>query len=282
MRPDGTVTYSRNATTPFIAASLYKLILMVEIYQQREQGDLDFADKVTLDQEYFPLWNEAPDPYFPLDFIGAEITIEEALFATGAYSSNTSARALITLTSPEELDRTAQELGLLDTHLFVDPAELENWPPTASADTLPDETDEALRFIDASAADGPVNITTPSDMCLFFSKLMRGEIVNPHVSQEIFAILEQQKIGDRFPMLLPDGTRLVHKTGNLDQVVHDVGIIYGPKGPIILAAMAEGQADDDVAYQMIQRLASIAYGDLDVLPMTASPVGGMNASTPAP
>jgi len=64
--------------------------------------------------------------------------------------------------------------------------------------------------------------------------------------------------------------------------VHDVGIIYGPNGPVILAAMAEGQADDDVAYQAIQRLASIAYGDLDILPLTASPVGGMDVPTPAP
>jgi beta-lactamase class A len=158
--------------------------------------------------------------------------------------------------------------------MFVDPLELPEWPPMASGDTLPNQTDEALRFIDAAALDGPVNITTPSDMCLFFSMLMNGEIVNPHVSQEIFATLEQQKIGDRFPMLLPEGTRLVHKTGNLESVVHDVGIIYGPDGPVLLAAMAEGQSDDDVAYLIIQRLAAIAYGDLDVLPITASPVGG--------
>jgi beta-lactamase class A len=274
MEPDGSLLYSRNANTPFIAASLYKLVLMADIYEQRERGDLKFSDKVTLEEEYFPLWNEAPDPYFPLTYIGSKVTVEEALFATGAYSSNVSARALLTLSSPEELDRMAKKLGLVDTHMFVDPLELPEWPPMASGDTLPNQTDEALRFIDAAALDGPVNITTPSDMCLFFSMLMKGEIVNPHVSQEIFATLEQQKIGDRFPMLLPEGTRLVHKTGNLESVVHDVGIIYGPDGPVLLAAMAEGQSDDDVAYLIIQRLAAIAYGDLDVLPITASPVGG--------
>jgi beta-lactamase class A len=279
MRPDGSVLYSRNAKTPFIAASLYKLVLMVEIYEQREDGDLKFDDTLVMEEEYFPLWTETPDPYFPLTYIGAEVTIEEALFATGAYSSNVAARALLSLTNDRELDKTARELGLADTHMFVDPPELDNWPPTASADTAPEQTEEALRFIDASAIDGPVNITTPSDMCLFFSKLMKGQIVSPQVSQQIFATLEQQKIGDRFPMLLPDGTRLVHKTGNLDRVVHDVGIIYRPDGPVILAAMAEAQTDDDVAYQVIQRLASIAYGDVNVLPLTASPVGGMIESS---
>jgi beta-lactamase class A len=281
MKPDGKLLYSRNATTPFIAASLYKLILMAEIYQQRERGDIEFTDTVALEEEYFPLWNETPDPYFPLTYIGADVTIEEAVFATGAYSSNVSARALLTLTSPEELERTAQELGLSDTHMFVDIAELENWPPTGSTDMLLDQADDAFSFIEAAAVDGPVNITTPNDMCLYFTKLMRGEIVNPHVSQEIFGILEQQKIGDRFPMLLPEGTRLVHKTGNLEHVVHDVGIIYGPNGPVILAALAEGQTNDELAYQVIQRLASIAYGELNVLPLTASPVGGMQPQTSA-
>jgi beta-lactamase class A len=281
MKPDGKLLYSRNATTPFIAASLYKLILMAEIYQQRERGDIEFTDTVALEEEYFPLWNETPDPYFPLTYIGADVTIEEALFATGAYSSNVSARALLTLTSPEELERTAQELGLSDTHMFVDIAELENWPPTGSTDMLLDQADDAFSFIEAAAVDGPVNITTPNDMCLYFTKLMRGEIVNPHVSQEIFGILEQQKIGDRFPMLLPEGTRLVHKTGNLEHVVHDVGIIYGPNGPVILAALAEGQTNDELAYQVIQRLASIAYGESKVLPLTASPVGGMQPQTTA-
>src|SRR5215211_908964 len=83
MKPDGTVVYSRHARTPFIAASLYKLVLIVEIYAQRERGDLDFDDKVVLEEEYFPLWDEVPDPYFPLTYIHSDVTIEEALFATG-------------------------------------------------------------------------------------------------------------------------------------------------------------------------------------------------------
>jgi hypothetical protein len=52
---------------------------------------------------------------------------------------------------------------------------------------------------------------------------------------------------------------MAHKTGNLDHVVHDVGVIFAPDGPVILAAMIEAPPDDARATELIQRLALIAY-----------------------
>jgi beta-lactamase class A len=280
MKPDGTVIYSHNANTPFIAASLYKLILMAEIYQQREDGELAMDQTILISDEFFPPEEEGIDTYFDLSFIGTEVTVEEALFAAGAYSSNVAARALLTLTNQASLERAAHDLGLVDTHLFVNPETMDEWPPTPSPDTSDAQTEEAIQFVTSSAVDGPVNLTTPHDMSLFFSKLIAGKIVNGHVSREILDTLGQQMVDDRFPTLLPAGTRLVHKTGNLDHVVHDVGIIYCPNGPIILAAMAEGTSDDDDATEVIQRLAMIAYGANEAPIVAASPVGGMTEPGP--
>jgi beta-lactamase class A len=280
MKPDGTVIYSRNANTPFIAASLYKLVLMAEIYQQREDGELAMDQTIVILDEFFPPDEEGIDTYFDTTFIGTEVTVEEALFATGAYSSNVAARALLTLTNQASLERAAHDLGLVDTHLFVDPGTMRDWPPSPSPDTSEAQTDEAIQFVISSAIDGPVNLTTPHDMSLFFSKLIAGKVVNRRVSHEILDTLGQQMVDDRFPTLLPAGTRLVHKTGNLDHVVHDVGIIYCPNGPIILAAMAEGTSNDDVATEVIQQLAMIAYRANEAPIVAASPVGGMTELGP--
>jgi hypothetical protein len=93
-------------------------------------------------------------------------------------------------------------------------------------------------------------------------------LINERVSEKITAILRDQTINDRFPALLPPGTATIRKTGNLEHVVHDVGVIYAPDGPVILAAMVEAPENDERAIQVVQRLALIAYGVYDVPPFT--------------
>jgi hypothetical protein len=63
---------------------------------------------------------------------------------------------------------------------------------------------------------------------------------------------------------------MAHKTGTLDHVVHDTGILYAPDGPVILIAMSEATPDDDHAFQIIQRLALIAYGTYEIPPFSES------------
>lgn len=267
-RPGGDVLVSRNAETPFVSASLYKLVLLADIYQRIETGEIALSDRLVLQPEYFPGNGELPDGYWDNDVAGSSVTIEEALFATGAYSSNVGARALLSLTTPASLEAMAQRLGLVSTHLFVtDVDRLADWPPEPGADATAAEVRKAVAFIEREAASGPVNITTPRDMVHFFELLWNGQVVSPSVSAEIMDILRQQAVDDRFPYFVPPSAILAHKTGNLDHVVHDVGIIQAPDGPIFVAAMIENALDDDRATQIIQRLALIAFGTYDVPPL---------------
>ncbi len=264
-RPEGDMLVSRNADTPFIAASLYKLILLADIYRRIEAGELALSDSLVLRRDYFPAAGELPDGYWDEDALGSSVTVEEALFATGAYSSNIGARALLSLTDTASLNAMAQRLGLTSTHLFVaDLDQLADWPPQPGPGTSAADLRVAIDFITTSAAEGPVNITTPRDMARFFELLWKGEVVSPSISTEILHILSQQAVDDRFPFLVPTSAIVAHKTGNLDHVVHDVGIIQAPDGPIIVAAMVEAAPDDDRATQIIQRLARIAYGRYDI------------------
>ncbi|HKG25056.1 MAG TPA: serine hydrolase, partial [Thermomicrobiales bacterium] len=265
--------------TPFLAASLYKLVLLANIYEKRENGQLAFDQQVKLLPEYFPEPGDFADSFYEKTIVGSSPSVEELVFATGSYSSNVAAKALLSLTDTPSLDQTTIELGLNDTYLFIDPTTLPAWA-TPVADGRSSDLAKALAFVAEDAKSGPANVTTPHDMSRYFQLLLAGDVVNPTVSGEILDILKQQAVDDRFPILLPYPTDMAHKTGNLDHVVHDVGTIWAPDGPVILAAMIEADPNDDRATQIIQRLALIAYGDYDVPPFTEQAVPA-ETTTPA-
>lgn len=274
MKPDGTLLYNRNSETPFVSASLYKLILIADICKAIDEGRLFLETPLYVDWSYFQE-ADGTDSYFSIDFAGYETTVEEALLATGAYSSNVAAHALLTLTSPEELNAAAVDLGLTGTFLFQDPSTISAWPPVAKSDSTAADIALSEEMIGTYSSDGQVNLTTPRDMALYFQMLLSGDVVNKSVSKMIIEILQQQQITNRIPALLPPDTKTIHKTGNLDFVIHDVGIVYAPDGPVIIIAMAQGQSNDDRATAIEQRLGLIAYGQLDVPPMPeGTPIAG--------
>lgn len=191
---------------------------------------------------------------------------------------------MLSLTDNSSLDRTTIELGLADTYLFIDPNTLPAWSSEPSP-IVSAEDKEALTFVEDEASGGPVNITTPHDMNRYFQLLLDGQVINENVSAEIMDILQQQMVDDRFPYLLPPGTEMAHKTGNLDHVVHDVGIIWTTDGPVILIAMIEDPPNDDIATQIIQRLALIAAGERDIPAFTDQAVETVESTektTPEP
>jgi beta-lactamase class A len=271
MQPDGTVIYKQNADLPFIAASLYKLVVMVDFFKSRELGEIDFEQSVVLDQSFFPVFEgDDEDVYFDSTMVGASVQITELMQAMITLSSNVAARALLSLTTPEVLNEIAVNLGMANTHLLLEMKDVEPWPPDSISGDNPAATEEALRFVAQMGQTGLINVTTPADIATFFMELANREIVSPEASDEMLQLLEQQEINDRLPALLPEGTVCAHKTGDLVNVVHDAGIVDGEDGPVIVTVLSEAVPDHERTINVIQRLGLIAYGDFDLPPMPDS------------
>jgi beta-lactamase class A len=248
--------YSRNPTVPFVAASLYKLPLMAHIYKLAEQGQFALTDTIVLD-EWF--WSEGTDSYYDHAWLGADIPIAELLDVMGAWSSNVAAWALSTLVFWPDVQATAREAGMINTWMFAITSEFETWPPPATSADSPEAMATAAAFIDAWYGWSPVMITTAEDIAIFFTGLLAGRVVSVEASMAILDILSRQMVTDRFPALLPAGTWMAHKTGNLPLVVHDAGLLYTASGPVVVVGMCESMADEWTAVQMLQQLAFIAY-----------------------
>lgn len=265
MDQNGKIIATHNSHIPFVTASTYKLVVMADILTKVEAGELALSNTYTLEQELFT--EGGGDMYFANDEAGTTATLEDLLFAAGAYSSNVAGLTMLKLTSPESLRQTAEKIGMNETWLLADPFSLPNWPPQPAADATQEDAAEAQAYIESSAQLGPVNITTPFDMATYMQKLSTKTLISPFVSEHILGILEEQLIRDRIPLLLPDGYTALDKPGNLEDVVNDVGFITLPSGQVRpLSLLTLNVHDDDHATQVEQRLALLAAGIFDIPP----------------
>jgi beta-lactamase class A len=194
--------YSINAQEPFPPASLYKLLILVETYRQIERGSLALTDRFTVQ----PGDAAQEEPEGGLG-VGDEVTVEQAIEAIAQLSSNTAAWLVIRIVGWDALVATAKRLDLPDTHFCC--------------------------------MAGEPAVTTAEDLATFFELLAQKEIVSPWASQEIIDQLAQSQVNDRIPAGLPADTVVAHKTGDLEDVVHDAGIVYGPRGPLVFVFLSK-------------------------------------------
>lgn len=71
--------------------------------------------------------------------------------------------------------------------------------------------------------------TSAQDVATMLERLYKGTLNSPNSNQRYMDLLKGQRVNNRLPMGLPQGTLIAHKTGDLDGYVHDAGIVYGPK-----------------------------------------------------
>lgn len=204
-----------NAATAFPPASLHKLLILAEAYRQVEAGQIALTDRLTIE----PGDTEIGDPEGGLA-VGAVVTVDRALEAMAEVSSNAAAAAMTRRLGPAAVAASAGRLGLRDTRYD------------------PDDDQSA--------------VTTPADVATYFERLAEGQIVSRSASQQILDRLARSRLNDRLPAGLPPGTVVAHKTGDLENVVHDAGIVYGPRGPIVIALLSRsagnGRAAEDLRW----------------------------------
>ncbi len=100
-----------------------------------------------------------------------------------------------------------------------------------------------------SAGNNP--LTTPSDIALFYKKLLAGELADAANTKAMLDLLARQKLNKKIPKYLPSGTEVKHKTGELGAFSHDAGIISSAKGDYLFVMLSESsnrtQADERIA-----------------------------------
>lgn len=84
-------------------------------------------------------------------------------------------------------------------------------------------------------------VTTAHDVALFYQLLYNGSLLtNPEHTELLKEALLAQTVNDRLPRGLPAGVQIAHKTGDLEGVAHDGGIVYSEQtGDYIVVILSD-------------------------------------------
>jgi beta-lactamase class A len=219
--------YEHDAERIFPAASLYKLAVLVEVYRRATAGEVSLDD-TTITIADVDLGDGGDETIG-----GSTLSLREAVERMITVSDNSCARALLRLLDIHRVNATAAQLGLRDTVINTD--------------------------MPAGERTADFNTTSARDMERLFVGLQNGTVISRAASAEMLAVLGRQQINDRLPTGLPVGTHIAHKTGNLEGVAHDVGIIATLSGPLVVIVLTEDYAEYADVVALTHAVANAAF-----------------------
>ena len=221
--------YATGADTPFIAASLYKLAVLLRVESLVESGALTYDDTITITDADITVdgSNEYP---------GTVLTIDQALEEMITYSDNGSALALLRV------------YGAHATNVALAAAGISGFRIAENADQD--------------------HLVTARALGTFFDLLATRRLISSAASERMLGRLERQTINDRLPRDLPPDVAVAHKTGDLVGLIHDAGLIGTPSGPRVTVVLTSGGTETE-AKDLIARIGVLVYSTVIAVPAGA-------------
>lgn len=112
----------------------------------------------------------------------------------------------------------------------------------------------------AARRSGRENVTTASDVCAVLGALTDEATLSPGCRRLAYAALLGQTVTGGLSAAVPPGLELGHKTGELDGIRHDAGLLFRAGTPVVaLAVCGTGApgAEDRLEQQLTERARAI-------------------------
>ncbi|HZU35317.1 MAG TPA: serine hydrolase [Gemmataceae bacterium] len=237
-------SYAFHADEPMPTASLIKLAVMAEAYQQDFEGKLKLSDKVTLhDADKVPgsgilTYHFSDDATFPL---------RDAIRLMMAFSDNTATNLVLDRVGIANVDRRMEVWGLPNTKINA---------KVFRGSTTSIYPERTKKF--------GLGSTTAHEMVKLLEKIERGQGFSPAARKAMLEHLKKCDDKDKFTRFLPAKVVVAHKTGSVDAARTDAGILYIGNGPVILCVLTDGNADhrwepDNAGNVLCARVARVVY-----------------------
>lgn len=227
------LAYPTKSTEPFIynskpmrSASMIKVFILAAVMDKANRGELSIDETLTLNG-----YDKVGGAGILAGYAsGTQLPLREVLELMITHSDNTATNMVIDRVGMDAINAYIQSQGYGDTVLR-----------------------RKMMDYDAIAA-GRENFSSVRDLGTIFTRLYNYECVNEQFDKIMIDFLVKQTDTDCLPAALPD-KQIAHKTGALDGLYDDGGIIYSDQGDAVLVIMTENFTGE---YNTIQHMKAFA------------------------
>lgn len=246
-----------NGDKVFPTASVYKTFVLCELFRRQKEGTFSFADTHTL------LESDKSIGSGILELIGegAVLSMMDYAVLMIAISDNTAADYLYQLVGPKAIhENIIEPLGMTNTLCNAEGRSLLNkyYGMTVEEYRRKDASGERFYAHNGSyfRCEEPINKqTTARDMVKLLSAVYGGTFTDPDTDRQILDVLFKCQSTLLIPAKLPSGVRIAHKTGSIDHLANDCGIVYTDCGNYVLTMSYNGNLASAEEYESTSGIA---------------------------
>lgn len=227
-------SFGHEETRVFAAASTIKMVILVALAQAVDDGRLGLSDPSAV------LTTQKVGGSGVLDWLqtGLELTLRDHAWLMIAISDNTASNVLIDAVGRPASHDVQRSLGLTATSLN-------------------------RRFLGRLPDQGaPENVATAADLTILLADIAGGTAASPERCAWMLDLLAGQQHTNRLPRHLPEGVTFAGKSGSLDKIAHDAGLLRGPGGEAAVAVLTQGFDDPYAVDAYIGGIGSAMIKDL--------------------
>ena len=231
------------------AASTVKIPIMMEIMAKVSDGKLDLEMDIQID-------NEPKVAFSKINHLETDkLKLREILIYMMSISDNTATNILIELVGMDSINCRMKSLGIEKTILKRKMMDFE------------------------SAAKGLENYTCASEIAKLLEMIYSGSFISKEICGKMVDYMSTGIDKDFMDRYLPKELKVAHKTGELDHMDHDCGIIYlkdyvnyfmkgtdafdriekGELGDYLLVMLGEGFENNIVGREKISKLSEFVF-----------------------
>jgi beta-lactamase class A len=238
--------YSLGGEEPVRTASTIKVAVMVEAFARVAEGRAKWTDELVLDKSV----RYAGSGVLQDLTDGLRLSLRDAVTLMMTVSDNTATNMVLGYLTADAVNERMESLGFKQTRIMRRVG--------GGGESREGKIESNKRF--------GLGRTSPREMVSIIEKLERGEVASPAASKEMIELLKREQTKDgifRALWKFPSAT----KSGALDALRSNVGIIYHTRGRIALAVTCDDMPEpdwssDNPALLLMSRLSEIVVEGL--------------------
>lgn len=228
----------------FHAASTMKVAVLVSLFHAAQTGRVRLTDRLhvrnrfrsIVDRSIFRVQRDRDADAAVHRRVGRSMNLVELAEPMITRSSNLATNLLLEFLTPAFIQSTLAAAGIEEVKI--------------------------LRGVEDSVAfDQSINNTlTPRGLVGLFRLLREDRLFAEPERRQMLDILFAQEFNSMIPALLPDGTPVAHKTGEISTCTHDGGLILPPgRRPYAVAILTEHPAGLDHTQKTVAKVSRMVY-----------------------